>query len=253
MSDQANSSRREFLRTTAAIGMAASAPCMFSRTAASGAEVAKPKLANGVSVPDSKLCREVTEFVREESTELLFHHSSRAYYFSAIAGAQRGLTFNSELLYVGSMFHDIGLLPDHRSDDKRFEVDGANAARDFLKSHGFSKTDIDTVWTAIALHTTPGIPEHMHPVIALVTTGVEMDVLGIGYDNFSDSDRREVVKAHPRGGQFKKDIIDAFNEGLKHRPDTTFGNVKADVLEYKDPQFRPHNFCSIILGSKWES
>jgi hypothetical protein len=62
---------------------------------------------------------------------------------------------------------------------KRFEVDSANAARDFLRGHGISQQEIDTVWTAIALHTTPDIPPHMHPVIALVTAGVEMDVLGI--------------------------------------------------------------------------
>jgi hypothetical protein len=63
----------------------------------------------------------------------------------------------------GAMFHDMGLTPAHSSAHERFEVDGANAARDFLRSHGIYQHDIDTVWTAIALHTTPGIPQHMHP------------------------------------------------------------------------------------------
>jgi hypothetical protein len=69
------------------------------------------------------------------------------------------------------MFHDMGLTAQHSSADERFEVDGANAAGDFLRSHGIAQQDIDTVWTAIALHTTPGIPQHMHPVVALVTAG----------------------------------------------------------------------------------
>src|SRR5580692_13022660 len=138
----------------------------------------------GLKVPDSKLAREVTELVRDTESPLLFHHSSRVYYFGALAGKHRGLKFDPELLYVGAMFHDMGLTHEHSSKNERFEVDGANAARDFLRRHGIAQSDIDTVWTAIALHTTPGIPQHMHPVIALVTAGVEMDVLGLTYAEY---------------------------------------------------------------------
>jgi hypothetical protein len=130
-------------------------------------------------------------------------------------------------------------------------VDGANAARDFLRGHGISQHDIDTVWTAIALHTTPGIPKHMHPVISLVTAGVEMDVLGIACSEFSDAEREAVVQAHPPSAHFKEGIIQAFYDGIKHKPDTTFGNVKADVLADKDPRFTRTNFCSVIRGSAW--
>jgi HD superfamily phosphodiesterase len=89
----------------------------------------------------------------EESTEspLLFHHSSRVFYWGALTGVWRGLTVDAELLYAGAMFHDMGLTHRHSSPDERFEVDGANAARDFLRGHGISRQDIDTVWTAIAL------------------------------------------------------------------------------------------------------
>lgn len=206
-----------------------------------------------VNIPDTRLTREVTEFVRDTESPLLFHHSSRVYYFGAMAGMHKGLKFDSELLYTGAMFHDIGLVPGHRSDHDRFEVDGANAARDFLKGHGIAQTDIDLVWTAIALHTTPGIPRHMHPIIALVKAGVEMDVVGSTYAEYSDEEREAVVLAHPRGGNFKVEILDAFYEGIKHKPQTTFGNVKADVLEYKDPNFQRRNFCSAIMGSAWAS
>jgi hypothetical protein len=204
-----------------------------------------------VSIPDSSLAREITEFVRDTESSLLFHHSSRVYYFGTLAGKHRGLKFDPELLYAGAMFHDMGLVPAYRSANERFEVDGANAARDFLRGHGISAQDVDTVWTAIALHTTPGIPNHMHPVIALVTAGVEMDVLGLGYAEFSDLEREAVVRAHPRGPQFKREIIDAFYNGIQHKPATTFGNVKGDVLAHKDPTFRPGNFCSVILNSPW--
>ncbi len=149
----------------------------------------------GVSIPDSKLARAATELVRDTEPALLFHHSSRVYYFGALAGLHRGLKFDAELLYVGAMFHDMGLTHQHSSPHERFEVDGANAARDFLRSHGIAQADIDTVWTAIALHTTPGIPQHMHPVVALVTAGVEMDVLGL---DLSRIQRRRARSRGPR-------------------------------------------------------
>jgi hypothetical protein len=204
-----------------------------------------------VTIPDSQLAREITELVRDTESTLLFNHSSRVYYFGALTGQRRGLKFDSELLYASAMFHDIGLVREYSSAHDRFEVDGANAARDFLRQHGISQHDLDTVWTSIALHTTPGIPQYMHPVVALLTSGVEMDVLGIAYADFSEADREAVVRAFPRTAHFKEDIIQAFYDGIKHKPETTFGNVKADVLADKDPKFQRINFCSIIRNSSW--
>jgi HD superfamily phosphodiesterase len=206
----------------------------------------------GISIPDTKLAREVTELVRDTEPPLLFHHSSRVYYFGVLSGQHRGLKFDRELVYVGAMFHDMGLTHQHSSQNDRFEVDGANAARDFLHSHQIAQSDVDTVWTAIALHTTPGIPQYMHPVIALVTAGVEMDVLGLTYAEYTDAEREAIVQAHPRTAHFKEDIIQTFYDGIKHKPETTFGNVKADVLADKDAAFRRINFCSLIRGSEWE-
>jgi len=206
---------------------------------------------NGIMVPDTKLGRAVTEFVRDTETELLFHHSSRVYFFGALAGQQRGLTVDHELLYAATMFHDVGLMPSHSSKNLRFEVDSANAARDFLHSHGVDPSDVEKVWTSIALHTTPGVPEFMHPVIALTTAGVEMDVLGLNYRDYPADMRDAVVSAYPRSENFKEDIIQAFYDGNDHRAGTTFGNVNADVLADKNPHFHRGNFCSVIRSSLW--
>ncbi len=151
------------------------------------------------------------------------------------------------------MFHDMGLQPPYASQTERFEVDGANAAADFLRRHGIGDGSIDDVWDAIALHTTPGIPKHKRAVVALVTAGVEMDVLGLDYDAFSESDRAAVVAAHPRGPRFKDGIIDAFARGTIDKPDTTFGNVKADVLARRDPSYHRVDFCDVISRSKWST
>jgi hypothetical protein len=215
-------------------------------------DLAKGNPISGVTIPDSKLAQEARELVYDTEPSLLFNHSTRVYYFASLAGKRRELKFDSELLYVAAMFHDMGLTPRYSSKSERFEVDGANTARTFLRQHNIPQPEIDTVWTAIALHTTPGIPQYMHPVVALLTNGVEMDVLGIAYSEFSDADREAIVAAYPRTEHFKEDIIQAFYDGIKKKPETTFGNVKADVLADKDPNFQRINFCSVIRGSQWK-
>jgi hypothetical protein len=207
---------------------------------------------SGVSIPDSRLAREITQLVRDTESELLFHHSTRVYFWAALAGRRRELIFDAELLYAAAMFHDIGLTPAYRESQRRFEVDGADAARDFLRGHGLSQADVDKVWTAVALHTTPGIPEHMHPEIALVQAGAGMDVAGRGYEQFTDAQRQAVIAAHPRGEGFSDRMIEAFHQGLKHRPASTFGTFNDDFLAFKDPTFRRVDLCSVIFASPWE-
>jgi HD superfamily phosphodiesterase len=213
---------------------------------------AEPTTISGVTVPDSKLAREATELVRGTESPLLFNHSTRVYYFAALAGKKRALKFDPELLYIAAIFHDMGLTPRYSSKTDRFEVDGANAARAFMSQHKIPQRELDTVWTAIALHTTPGIPQYMDPVVALLTNGVEMDVLGIAYSEFANADREAIVAAYPRTEHFKEDIIQTFYDGIKHKPETTFGNVKADVLADKDSRFQRMNFCSVIRSSEWK-
>lgn len=204
----------------------------------------------GVRIPDSTLAREATELVRSAASPLLFDHSRRVYLFGSLRGMEQGLQFDPELLYVGAMFHDLGLTEKFRRTDQRFELDGADEARRFLHSHGITGDPADRVWTGIALHTTPEIPLHMAPEVALVTRGVELDVLGIGYDTITDAQRTAVTKAHPRPN-FKTQILTAFTEGIKDRPATTFGNVKADVLAHYLPGFHRGDFVEVIKNSSW--
>jgi hypothetical protein len=206
--------------------------------------------AAGVTVPDTKLAKEATDLVRDSTTDLVYHHSRRVFWFGSLQGQNRGLSFDPELLYIGTMFHDLGLNAEYRGSGRRFEVDSAEEARRFLQSHGVPEDSIRRVWTSIALHTTPGIPELMEPEVALVTAGVEYDVLGIGYHDISDADRAEITALHPRP-DFKRRILEAFTEGIAPKPETTFGNVKADVLERFVPGYQRANFVDIIEGSDW--
>src|SRR6202011_5161652 len=106
----------------------------------------------GVVIPDTKLVREITAFIRDAENDLLFDHSRRVFLFGALQGRRLGLKPDLEVLYVGAMFHDLGLTERYRTSDRRFEVDSANAARDFLLERGYDPADAEKVWLGIALH-----------------------------------------------------------------------------------------------------
>ena len=205
----------------------------------------------GVRIPDSALARQATEFIRDTESDLLFHHSTRVYLWGALAAERRGLGVDAELLYTAALFHDVGLTERFQDSRLRFEVDGANAARDFLRSHGIAEADIEKVWLAIALHTTPGISEHLHPIAALTAEGVMMDLVGIGYDQFTAAQRAAVETAHPHPPGFAEDVLQALYDGVQHRPETTQGTGLADVVADKDRHFHRRDFCTLMRHSQW--
>ena len=206
----------------------------------------------GIAIPDSALAREATEFLHDTLTELLYDHSRRVFLWGSLQGEKLGLDHDPELLYVGAMFHDLGLVEGHRSKRERFEIDGANAARAFLERHGLSEEQVMTVWESIALHTTPEVPRYKQPEVRLVTLGVEYDVLGLHFDELSVAQRDAVLAAHPRTG-FKAGIIEAFSAGMRDKPETAFGTMNTDVLEATVPGYVRPNFCDYIRDSRFET
>src|SRR6201998_4157560 len=170
---------------------------------------------NALVIPDSLLAKEATAVLREHSTDLLFNHSIRVYLFAAEQGHQRRIRFDAELLYVAAAFHDLGLIKKFSSPDERFEVDSANAARQFLNVHNIAEDQVQTVWEAIALHTTPGIPKYMRSEVALLNSGVLLDVIGVGFDQFPSELRDEIVARYP-GTNFKEGFTQWDLAGFAH-------------------------------------
>jgi hypothetical protein len=209
-----------------------------------------PEVIAGVRIPDSAVAAGATALVVETFGSVLYHHSRRVFLFGSLQSALIGARPDPELLYVASLFHDAGLVPAHRTASQRFELDGADLARRFLLEHGFSAGDADSVWTAIALHTTPEVPYKMAPVIAATTYGVETDVLGLRLASLAPEEIAAVTAVHPRP-DFKNRILRAFFDGFEHRPQSTFGTVNADVLEHFVPGSRPADFVTVIRDSAW--
>jgi len=204
----------------------------------------------GVSIPDTELVREATALVRKVADETLFNHSRRVFLWGSLKAAARGLQVDPELAYVGGLFHDLGLTTGYGTTGQRFEIDGADAARDFLLDFGRSAQDATNVWLAIALHTTPEVPHHLPPEVAVVSLGVETDVLGLDLDEITEQQRAQVLAAHPRP-EFKKRILRAFYDGMVQRPQTTFGTMNDDVIAHFDPSFTRTNFVDLIENNAW--
>ncbi|WP_312017880.1 HD domain-containing protein [Bradyrhizobium japonicum] len=234
-----------------ALMAAGSATAQEGRPESGTSSVAEIVSVLGIQVPDSELARDAARAIRDSEGELLFQHSMRVYCWAALAGKRKGMAFDQELLYVAAMFHDYGLTANYGDSHLRYEVDGANAARSFLRSRGISEADSQSVWLAIALHTTNGISPHLYPIAALLAEGANMDLVGAGFDDFAAEQRATVQVAYPRPLHFAEEFLQALYDSLKHRPETTQGTGLADVMAYKDSSFQRRDFSSLMRVSRW--
>jgi hypothetical protein len=203
-------------------------------------------------VPDSKLTREATGLLREFSTPLLFNHSHRAFFWGSEFGRQSGQKFDVELLFICAAFHDLGLLKKFSSADDRFEVDSANAVRQFLEHHGVPAARIQTAWDAISLHTTPGIAAYKPLEVELLYNGVALDSLGIGYETFPADVREKVVSIYPRIN-FKQDIAKAFLGGFAHKTQTTVFTCNEDICSHMIRNYKRSDFYEQVMNSPFQN
>ncbi|MBM0231919.1 HD domain-containing protein [Micromonospora sp. STR1_7] len=210
------------------------------------------ELIAGLEIPETAAVAEATRHIQETVNSPIYHHSRRVFLFGLIHARKLDVRPDPELLYLAAMFHDSGLLTPFSDVEQRFEVDGADHARKFLLDRDFSTAAAETVWTAIALHTTPGIPNRMGPEIATAHLGVLTDVIGLGLDELDSDQLGEILAAHPRG-DFKNDFLRASVEGLKNRPETTNGTVNSDILEHFIPGFQRVTTVERVVGSPWPS
>jgi hypothetical protein len=180
----------------------------------------------GIKATDTTLVRDAIDLSRSSLEPYLFNHVMRSWLFGILLSEGAELAPDPELLAVSAVLHDLGLTDRYTAED-RFEVDGANAARAFLKDRGISTQQTQVVWDAIALHTTPTIALHKEPEVAMTHTGIAVDVLGVGLDRIPQDKQRAVLTEFPRLA-FKNQFQACLCNVVRRKPATSFDNVLRD-------------------------
>ncbi len=163
------------------------------------AKVVGKQTVAGVRIPDSALARDAEQFASEHNPRFLQRHCERSYVFGALATAAAGLEPREELAYIAALLHDLGLT-ERYGGERRFEVDGAEAAREWAAANGLSPDETQELWDAIALHTSLGIADVRSPECALIHWGTGIDVAGLFLDRLDPAAVNEVIAAFPRDG-----------------------------------------------------
>ena len=180
----------------------------------------------GIKTPDTTLVRDATELSRSLLEPYLFNHVMRSWLFAILLSEGAKIAPDPELLAVSAVLHDLGLTERYTAEN-RFEVDGANAARVFLKGRGISTQQTQVVWDAIALHTTPSIAPHKEPEVAMTHLGISVDVIGIGLDRIPQDKQRSILTEFPRLA-FKNQFKESLCNVVRKKPATSFDNVLRD-------------------------
>ena len=137
--------------------------------------------------------------------------------------ALQGAKYDQEMLFLGSMLHDLGLVEAFVGDD-RYEIDGADAAADFLSKRGYSDRKIAVIWDAIALHTTFGVLQCKQPEIALLQVGAGIDVGAIPRSLVTPESMEIILAEFPRLG-FKQAFLEAMGTVIRRKPMTGAVNL----------------------------
>lgn len=207
---------------------------------------ALPTMIAGVRIPDSAVAVAAADLVRTVSSQTLYNHCVRTYLFAALALKKSAAKFDEELVFIASLLHDLGLVETYMTETERFEVDGADAAVAFLRQWSVPQAQLDTIWDAIALHTSIGIVSRKPPDIAAVSLGSGMDMGGVGIEQLTETEIEEVLRHFPRLG-FKLEAIQTVLHICEKKPFSTVLTAFAEVGRRHNPLFPVPTLEDIFL------
>jgi hypothetical protein len=201
----------------------------------------------GIKVPDTALVRDAIDLSRSLLEPFLFNHVMRSWLFGILLSEAAEVAPDAELLAVAAILHDLGLTERYTAEN-RFEVDGANAAREFLKDRGISAQQTQVVWDSIALHTTPTLALHKEPEVVMTHSGIAVDVLGAGLDRIPQEKHRAILTAFPRLA-FKDEFKGCLCNVVRQKPMMAIDNILRDFgIRYVEG-FTPPNFADLVAGA----
>jgi len=208
------------------------------------------RLLAGVSVPDTPVIARAIEFARERSEPYLFNHVMRSWLFASLLAQRKQLGPDGEVLAVTTILHDIGLAESFDG-PLRFEVEGANAARNFARKEGMDDRRTQLIWDGVALNSTPSIALYKEPEIAIATMGIGLDWGGFGYQELSEAEIATIVEVFPRLGM-KEGFTQAVCRIVETRPTTTYDNFARDFGDRFVPGYQPASTVDYLLNSPFK-
>jgi hypothetical protein len=204
----------------------------------------------GITVPDTLLVNEAMEYARRACEPYLFNHVVRSWLFAARIAELQKIEHDGEVLALGTLLHDVTLNKNFAG-PRRFEVEGADLARTFASERGLGERRAQLIWDSVALNSTPSIGLYKEAEVALCTTGICLDVVGLKYDLMPSDDVARIVAEFPRLGM-KQKMTQCFCHIAKKHPETTYDNFARDFGERFIAGYKAPSSVDFVMNAPFE-
>lgn len=209
------------------------------------------RVLGGITVVDTPLVTRAMELARAHSEPFLFNHAVRSWLFAVRLGQLQGIPHDAEVVAVGTLLHDLGLTNSFTG-DKRFEIEGANAARDFAREQGLDDRRVQLIWDTVALNSTPSISLYKEAEVALCTAGIGLDYGGPQYDRIPPGEMKSILAAFPRL-DMKRCFTDSICRIVRTKPETTYDNFARDFGERFVSGYKPQSSVDFLMNAPFEA
>jgi hypothetical protein len=209
----------------------------------------KTRVLGGITVIDTPLIARAMDYARTNSEPFLFNHAVRSWLFAVRLGQLQGVPHDAEVVAVGTLLHDLGLTKGFTG-PKRFEIEGADAARAFACEQGLDDRRVQLIWDSVALNSTPSIGLYKEAEVALCTAGIGVE-FGFQYDQIPPTEMKSVLAAFPRL-EMKRGFTDSVCRIVKTKPETTYDNFAGDFGERFVPGYKRPSTVDFLMNAPFE-
>jgi hypothetical protein len=205
---------------------------------------------SGYDVPETPIVERAIEYSRKLCEPYLFNHAFRSWLFAARLAQLQNIAHDEEVVAIGTLLHDITLNEKFRG-PRRFEVEGADLARDFAIAHGFDRRRTQLIWDSVALNSTPSIALYKEPEVAVCTAGIALDIIGRESERIPSEEVKAILDAYPRLGM-KSRITQCFCSIARSHAETTYDNFVRDYGERFVPGYKAPSVVDLVNNAPFD-
>jgi hypothetical protein len=221
----------------------------MSPAAAPAIRSAKTRVLGGITVIDTPLITRAIDYARIHSEPYLFNHAVRSWLFAVRLGQLQAVPYDAEVVAVGTLLHDLGLT-DSFTGPKRFEIEGADAARAFAREQGLDDRQVQLIWDSVALNSTPSIGIHKEAEVSLCTAGIGVE-FGFQYDRIPPGEMKSILDEFPRL-EMKRRFKDSVCRIVETKPETTYDNFAGDFGQRFVPGYKRPSTVDFLMNAPFE-